>query len=133
MTEPTITCPNCKVEIKLTESLAAPLIESTRRQYEQQIAQKDLDIRKREAAVKEQQAALSKAQETIDDQVAAKLKTERTTIAAEEAKKARLALSTDLDQKARELADRIKALKAAHTIDATPNATPPAASRPRNL
>ncbi len=30
MTEPTITCPNCKTEIKLTESLAAPLIESTR-------------------------------------------------------------------------------------------------------
>lgn len=30
MTEPTIVCPNCKTEIKLTESLAAPLIESTR-------------------------------------------------------------------------------------------------------
>ena len=29
MTEPTITCPHCKSEIKLTESLAAPLIEST--------------------------------------------------------------------------------------------------------
>jgi hypothetical protein len=26
MTEPIITCPNCKTEIKLTESLAAPLI-----------------------------------------------------------------------------------------------------------
>ena len=31
MTEPTIICPKCKAEIKLTESLAAPLIESTRR------------------------------------------------------------------------------------------------------
>ena len=40
MTEPTITCPACKAEIKLTESLAAPLIESTRRQFEQQLAQK---------------------------------------------------------------------------------------------
>lgn len=26
MTEPTIICPNCKTEIKLTESLAAPLV-----------------------------------------------------------------------------------------------------------
>ena len=26
MTEPTIICPHCKTEIKLTESLAAPLI-----------------------------------------------------------------------------------------------------------
>lgn len=40
MTEPTITYPACKVEIKLTEPLAAPLIESTRRQFEQQLAQK---------------------------------------------------------------------------------------------
>ena len=30
MTEPTITCPNCKTEIRLTESLAAPLITATR-------------------------------------------------------------------------------------------------------
>ena len=44
MTEPTITCPACKAEIKLTESLAAPLIESTRKQFEQQLAQKDSDI-----------------------------------------------------------------------------------------
>ena len=35
MTEPTITCPNCKTEIKLTESLAAPLIVATRKQFEQ--------------------------------------------------------------------------------------------------
>lgn len=41
MTEPTIICPNCKTEIKLTESLAAPLIEATPRQFEQKVAQKD--------------------------------------------------------------------------------------------
>ena len=29
MTEPTIICPNRKTEIKLTESLVAPLIEAT--------------------------------------------------------------------------------------------------------
>lgn len=34
MTEPTIICPNCKIEIELTKSLAAPLIESTRKQFE---------------------------------------------------------------------------------------------------
>ncbi|MCI0462736.1 MAG: DUF2130 domain-containing protein, partial [Gemmataceae bacterium] len=111
MTEPTITCPNCNTEIKLTESLAAPLIESTRRQYEQQIAQKEAEIRKRETALKEQQAVLAKAQESIDAQIAERLATERTAIAAEEARKARLALSTDLDQKARELADLQEIIK----------------------
>ena len=51
MTKPTITCPSCKTEIKLTESLAAPLIEATRRQFEQQLAQKDSDIAKREEQI----------------------------------------------------------------------------------
>lgn len=37
MSEPTIICPNCKTEIKLTESLAAPLIESTRHDYEERV------------------------------------------------------------------------------------------------
>tara|TARA_R110002111_G_scaffold177181_1_gene243190 strand:- start:152 stop:307 length:156 start_codon:yes stop_codon:yes gene_type:complete len=42
-TDPTITCPNCKTEIKLTESLAAPLIEEIRLQYENKLADKDAD------------------------------------------------------------------------------------------
>jgi hypothetical protein len=37
MTEPTIICPNCKTAIKLTELLAAPPIEVTRRDFEQQL------------------------------------------------------------------------------------------------
>ena len=32
MTEPTILCPQCKAQVKLTESLAAPLVEATRRE-----------------------------------------------------------------------------------------------------
>jgi len=111
MAEPTITCPKCGSEIKLTESLAAPLIESTRKQYEQRIAQKESEVAQREAAVREQQAVLAKARESIDEQVVARLKTARADIAAEEARKARLAFSTDLEQKARELADLQDVLK----------------------
>ena len=88
MTEPTIICPSCKSEIKLTESLAAPLIEATRRQYEQKIAQKEAEVTKREAALSEQKAAVERAKETIDEQVEAKVKSERERIAAAEAKKA---------------------------------------------
>jgi len=40
MSEPTITCPSCKTEMKLTESLAASLLESTRRDYESRLAKK---------------------------------------------------------------------------------------------
>lgn len=61
MTEPTIVCPNCKTEIKLTESLAAPLIESTHQQFEQQLAQKDSDIAKREQVMREKEKLLTDA------------------------------------------------------------------------
>ncbi len=57
MTEATIDCPKCITEIKLTESLAAPIVEATRKQYESQMARKDTDIAACEKAIraKEQQ------------------------------------------------------------------------------
>ena len=109
MTEPTITCPNCKTEIKLTESLAAPLIAATRKQFEQQLAQKDSDIAQREQAMRDKEKQLAEAKSKLDeqvaDQVAEQLKLDRTRIAAEEARKAKLAAATDLEQKTREVAD----------------------------
>jgi len=103
MTEPTITCPQCKTEIKLTESLAAPLLEATKREFEQRLAQKEADAAKREAALHEREVALAKAKETLEEQVADTLKLERGKIVVEEARKARLALSNDLEQKSKEL------------------------------
>src|SRR5713101_3258334 len=111
MAEPTVICPKCKNEIKLTESLAAPLIESTRSDYEKRLAQKDLDMASREKAVRKQEAAVSKAKEALENQVAERLKEERAKIATEEGKKARLALSSDIEQKAREVADLQEILK----------------------
>lgn len=111
MTEPTITCPKCKEEIKLTESLAAPIIESTRRRFEERLAKKDVDIAKRESALHEREEALSKAKETIDEQVTEKLQKERATIVAEEAKKAKQILATDLERKAKEITDLQEVLK----------------------
>ncbi|NOT21440.1 MAG: DUF2130 domain-containing protein [Nitrospiraceae bacterium] len=105
MSEPTITCPNCKTEIKLTESLAAPLIESTRRDYEKRLLLKDHDIAQKEESLRSREEAVSQAKHTIDDQVAEKLLLERAKIVTEESKKAKLALQTDIDQKARELAE----------------------------
>ena len=104
MTEPTIICPNCKTEIKLTESLAGPLLEATRRDFERRLALKESDISTREAA-------LSKAKESLDDQVAEKLKQERAKIVADEARKARMSLATEFDQKAREVTELQDVLK----------------------
>lgn len=111
MNEPTITCPNCKTEIRLTESLAAPLIASTRQEYEQRLTRQNADIAAREAAIREQQAALAHAKETIDEQVAARLKAERTGIAAEEARKAREALGDEIAKARQEKAATEELLK----------------------
>jgi len=116
MTEPTITCPACKAEIKLTESLAAPLIESTRKQFEQQLAQKDNDIAQREQAMREKEKQLVEDKRKLDDQVAdqvaAQLKAERARVIAEESKKAKLASAAELENKARELTELQEVLNA---------------------
>jgi hypothetical protein len=65
MTEPTITCPNCRTEIKLTESLAAPLIADTRKRYDEQLARKETEVAAREAAIREQQAQIVAAKDSI--------------------------------------------------------------------
>ena len=103
MAEPTVVCPQCKIEIKLTESLAAPLLESVKRDYERRLTQKDADIAKREQALAEGTQSLEKAKQALDQQIAQKLHQERARIIAEEAQKAKLLVGHDLDQKTREI------------------------------
>lgn len=111
MSEPTIVCPHCEATIKLTESLAGPLLETTRLQYERKLAEQDVRIKQKEASLQEQQAAVAKAREAIDEQVTQKLNTERQAIAAQEAKKAKAALGADLELRAREIAELQQVLK----------------------
>jgi hypothetical protein len=105
MSEPTITCPNCKSEIKLTESLAAPLIQATRQQYEQIISRKESEVTGREAAIRAQQEDIAKAKETLEEQIAERLKTERERISADESRKAKQIAALELEQKTKEIAD----------------------------
>ena len=115
MTEPTIICPNCKTEIRLTESLAAPLIAATKKQFEQQLSQKDEEIAKREQGIRDREKQVAEAKRNLDtqvaDQVAAQLKTERARVIEEEAKKAKLAAANELENKARELTELQEVLK----------------------
>ena len=116
MSETTITCPKCKTEFPLTESLAAPMLAATRKQFEQQLAQKDEDVSKREQSLRDQAKQLADAKRTLDeqiaDQVAAQLKAERARVVAEEGKKAKLASAAELEAKVRELGELQEVLKA---------------------
>jgi hypothetical protein len=99
MTEPRIVCPKCKTSMKLTESLAAPLIAKTRKQVEQQLAEREREFAKREVDLRNSQKAVGRARQMVDDEVAKRLRAERTSIAKSEATKARLALGMELKQR----------------------------------
>lgn len=115
MTDPTLTCPHCKTEIRLTESLAAPLLAATRQQFEQRLAEKDDEIARREQSVREQSKQIAETRKTLDEhiarQVAEQLRSERERVVAEEAHKARQASAAELAARAQELAEMQNLLK----------------------
>jgi len=115
MTEPSITCPQCKTEFPLTQSLAAPLIEATRQHFEQQMSEKDAEIAEREQALRNKEKQVVEEKRTLDaqvaDQVADQLRAERARVIAEESKKAKLASAAELETKAQELRELHEVLK----------------------
>jgi hypothetical protein len=92
--EPIISCPECQAEIKLTESLAAPLLRT-----------RELEFKRLEAELREREASLARKRDLIEQDVAARLAAERRKVADEEQRKARLALGNELESKQRELQD----------------------------
>jgi hypothetical protein len=105
MSDPTIKCPSCGTEIKLTESLAAPLIEATRREYEARLSKQASDVAVKEHSLTKREEALEKEKESVDTLVTERLRLERARIAADEARKAKQALTQDMDHKDSEIAN----------------------------
>jgi hypothetical protein len=81
------------------------LIDATRQEFEQRLAEKDSEIGAREEALRRQSEEVARAKEAIEKQVAERLAAERERIAAEEAKRAKLKVFSDLEERAKEIAD----------------------------
>jgi hypothetical protein len=113
--EPSIVCPKCRTEIKLTETLAAPLIEAVKRDSDTKMRQKEAEIVKREAAIRAQQEAVKQEKDAIEARLAERLKAGRAQMAEEEAKKARAAFSLDLHHKDQQLEELTKAFNERET------------------
>jgi hypothetical protein len=105
MSEPQIACPKCGTKIRLTDTIAAPLLAKTRKQFEQQLAQKEAGFARQQAELRKARDTLVKTRQAVDDEVAKRLQRERTAIARAEAKKARLLLASDLAERDRKLSD----------------------------
>lgn len=111
MTEPTITCPSCQTEIKLTESLAAPLIAETRKQFASQLADKDQEVARVQAALATEKQAIEKQREALDATIAERLDAEREQIATEAQEHAKRQVALDLEGKDKKLAELTETLK----------------------
>ena len=103
--EPILQCPNCNHEIRLTESLAAPLLAETRQRFQEQLASKDAEMARKIETLRLEREQLAEAREQVEEQVSNRLAAERSQLIAAEAKKARDAAAADLQAKEAEAAE----------------------------
>ncbi len=113
--EPTTPCPQCGYEVKVTESLAAPMIAAVERKYQQQMREQQAALAGREQDVAERAAALERqaaeAERRIAEQLRTRLDAERRQLIATEAERARQNVAADLDRQSRELKEQQQRLQ----------------------
>jgi hypothetical protein len=124
MNEPSITCPQCKSEVKLTESLAAPLVKQTEERYRRMLEEQQKKVDGERDKLRAEAETLQKAKDDLDATLRQRMAQERRTIADEEQKKARASLQADLDAAKQEkevvqteLAENRKKLADARTLE----------------
>ena len=108
--EQMVQCPQCGNEMKVTESLAAPLIAAVERKYQQQMRDQQTAIAGREQEVRNRSAELEKqtldAEQRVAEQVRVRVEAERKQLAAREAERAKQMVAGELERQASELRDR---------------------------
>jgi hypothetical protein len=105
MSDPSITCPHCQGPIKLSESLAAPLLARQEAEFKQQLTRQSAELDKRGSTLRAQEQQLQQLRASLDEQVLERLATERSRISAEEQRKARLLLGGEISAKQQELTE----------------------------
>lgn len=112
MTDPRISCPHCNTEIKLTESLAAPLLAKTQADYERRMKDAQQQIAQRESEVQKRQTEIAHAQAHLEEAVTERLAKERKSLIDQGAKLASSKFEFDLAQQAEEARSLRETLKA---------------------
>jgi hypothetical protein len=85
------------------------LIEAARQQFEEKLQEKDAEVARREQEIQTKERQVADAKRALEQQVAEQveqqLRTERTRLVADEARKAKLAVADQLEAKGRELTE----------------------------
>ncbi len=125
MSDVKIECPNCHKSFKLNETLAAPLVEETRRKFQAEFEEKEEALEERRKAFADEQktveksrkelekerAALLKQKEQISEQVAELVEQQKVVIGREEAKKAKQKYDEKLAEREEEKAELQEQIK----------------------
>ena len=74
MKEGLITCPNCGHEFEISDALTGRIREHLKTELQQEVARREADVTKRAKALREKEGELARNRETLDEQIAAKLK-----------------------------------------------------------
>jgi hypothetical protein len=102
--EPHIPCPKCGHQIPLTESIAAPLLEVERRDFQAKLAAREAEFARKGDELRQQEDEVAKARANVEEQIKQRLEIERKQVAAAETKKARDIVALDLQARADEIA-----------------------------
>ena len=87
MNEGSITCPNCDHRFELSDALQSEIREQLEGKLKAEFTQRDVELKKKSQALKEQAAELAKNQESVDELVAKELKKQASELEASTTKK----------------------------------------------
>lgn len=107
MTDVKIECPHCHKSFKLNETLAAPLVEETRRKIAEEYHEKEDALEQRKRAFAQEQKEAEKARRAMDKEreAIASQKEQLEEIVAEQVAEQRKAIERDVARKAKEKYD----------------------------
>lgn len=108
MTDPRITCPHCSTEIKLTESLAAPLLAKTQAEFEKRLKDQQAQFASRADELSKRETEVAHAQANVEGLVTERLQKERQSLIDQGSKMASSKLEFDMRQQA----EQVKSLQA---------------------
>jgi hypothetical protein len=105
-----LTCKKCGAEIELTDSLAAPLLEKAKGEFERKLAEKNTEINLQKEETEKRRSALEGAEEALDQTIAERVAAQMAKLSAAEAKKARDAVQSELNARDEELGNLKRSL-----------------------
>lgn len=115
MTEPVISCPHCHTDILLTESLAAPLVMATKKEYEHKTSEFMKRISEREQVLLSKEHELQQTRQNIvkeiEEKVASSLENEKTKLIEEAKLKLQKQNADELNRRASEIKELENLLK----------------------